>query len=125
MNRLLPIIRRSRVTRLQRTFLPWLAMATLSLPSLRVLADMHEDQARQQIEAQPCGSATLGARLDEESRTHSRRDLGWRYFAEGENLIVERAFRISKSMEERYRWQVDHALKVEPANDAAKSLCVP
>ena len=99
-------------------------MAALFLPSLGVLADMHEDQARQKIEAQPCGSATLGARLDEESRTHSRRDLGWRYFAEGENLIVERAFRISKSMEERYRWQVDHALNVGPANDAAKSLCL-
>lgn len=125
MNRYSPIIGLSCGSRLCRRFLPWLAMAALSLPSLRVMADMHEDQARQKIEAKPCGSATLGARLDEESRTHSRRDLGWRYFAEGENLIVERAFRISKSMEERYRWQVDHALNVEPANDAAKSLCAP
>lgn len=125
MNRLLPIIGRSRVTRLNRKVLPWLAMAALSQQPLLVLADMHEDQARQKIEAQPCGSTTLGARLDEESRAHSRRDLGWRYFAEGENLIVERAFRISKSMEERYRWQVDHALNVGPANDAAKSLCLP
>ncbi len=100
-------------------------MTPLCLVPMLTLADMHEDQARQKIEAQPCGSVTLGTRLDDESRAHSRRDLGWRYFAEGENLIVERAFRISKSMEERYRWQIDHALNVVPANDAAKSLCSP
>jgi hypothetical protein len=100
-------------------------MAPLCLAPVLALADMHEDQARQKIEAQPCGSATVGVRLDEQSLTHSRRDLGWRYFAEGENLIVERAFRISKSMEERYRWQVDHAFNVAPASDASKSLCLP
>ncbi|GAB6047248.1 hypothetical protein JCM19379_10720 [Methyloparacoccus murrellii] len=97
----------------------------MALSSLAALADMHEDQARLNIEAMPCGNGTLGARLEEESRTHSRRDLGWRFFPEGDSLTVERAFRISKSMEARYRWQVDHDAHITPISDAAKSLCAP
>lgn len=88
-------------------------------------ADTHENQAQQKLEAMPCGSSTLGDRLEEISHTHSRRDLGWRFFPEGEALVLERAFRVSKSMDMKYRWQVDHDFQIKPISGAAQSLCQP
>jgi hypothetical protein len=102
-----------------------LAGVFLSLASFDLWADTHEDKAQQAVEAMPCSGATVASRLEEVSHTHSRRDLGWRFFSEGENLVVERAFRVSKSMEVKYRWQVDHALQVKPVSDTAQSLCQP
>lgn len=88
-------------------------------------ADTHEEQAQKTVEAMPCRGTTVGALLEQESRTHSRRDLGWRFFPEGETLDIERSFRVSKSMEVRFRWKVDHASQVQAVTDAAKSLCQP
>ena len=106
--------------------LEWmLAGLFLCLASFELRGDTHEDQAQQAVEALPCAGGTVATRLNEVAQTHSRRDLGWRFFSEGENLVVERAFRVSKSMEVKYRWQVDHALQVKPVSDAALSLCQP
>lgn len=106
-----------------RPFILGLSMA-LPAPSTG-LADAHEDMARQAIEQLPCGAGTVGARLEEETRIHSRRDLGWRSFQEGDNLDLERAFRVSKSMEIRFRWRVDHAGHAEALTDPARNLCTP
>lgn len=109
-----------------RRSLEWMLAGVFQcLASFDLRADTHEDQAQQAIEAMSCGMVTVASRLEELSHTHSRRDLGWRFFAEGESLVVERAFRVSKSMEVKYRWQVDHALQVKPVSDAAQSLCQP
>lgn len=97
----------------------------LCLVRLDVLADTHEDQALQRLEAMSCGADTLGARLEDISHTHSRRDLGWRFFPEGDALVLERAFRVSKSMDVKYRWQLDHDFHIKPISEAAQSLCQP
>ncbi len=87
------------------------------------LGDTHDVEARHKVEATPCAGATLGQRLEEESRFHSRRDLGWRFFPGEGYMDAERALRVSKSMEIRYRWRVDAAGKVEALTDSARELC--
>lgn len=100
-------------------------LTLLCLFACPVLADQHEDEAQQAVVGMACGSATVGAMLDQEARAHSRRDLGWRFFPDGDNLDVERSFRVSKSMEVRFRWKVDHSGHVMPVTESAKSLCKP
>lgn len=95
------------------------------MASTPVWPDVHEEEIRKSLEATPCAGSTIGAKLEEEARIHSRRDLGWRFFPEGDTTSAERAYRISKSMEIRYRWSVDHTGKTEALTDQAKSLCQP
>jgi hypothetical protein len=97
--------------------------AVVLLGSPLLLADSHDAEAQKRIEATPCGGTTLGERLAEETRIHSRRDLGWRFFPSSGYMDVERALRVSKSMEIRYRWRVDDSGKVEAENEAAQGLC--
>lgn len=87
------------------------------------VADTHEEKAQYLVEALVCGGSTVAARLNEESRIHSRRDLGWRFFSYGEEVDVERAFRISKSMEIRYRWKVSPGGQIQPVTESARDLC--
>lgn len=86
-------------------------------------ADTHEESAQQRLEAMSCGEVTVGKRLAEAARAHAQRDLGWRFFREGEDLDVERAFRLTKSMEIRYRWRVTHAGGIVAISDHARTLC--
>ena len=97
----------------------------LLVASTSARSDTHEDEIKRSLEATACAGSTIGVKLEEEARIHSRRDLGWRFFPEGDATAAERAYRISKSMEVRYRWNVDHAGKVEAMTDQAKSLCQP
>lgn len=90
---------------------------------LVAVADTHEEKAQRVVEALVCGDSTVAARLNEESRIHSRRDLGWRFFSYGEEVDVERAFRISKSMEIRYRWKVTQGGQTQPVTEPARDLC--
>lgn len=90
-----------------------------------VWPDAHEEEIRRLLEGTACAGSTIGAKLEEEARIHSRRDLGWRFFPEAETTAVERAYRISKSMEIRYRWNVDHSGKAQAVTDQAKNLCQP
>lgn len=84
---------------------------------------MDEATATARVEGATCGASTVGARLADELRSHSRRDLGWRAFP-GDNAVdLERSARVSKSMDIRYRWRVDGAGRVEAVSEAAKSLC--
>lgn len=84
---------------------------------------MDEAMATARVEAAACGASTVGARLAEEMRSHSRRDLGWRAFPGSDATDLERSARVSKSLDIRYRWRVDGAGRVEPVSEAAKSLC--
>lgn len=86
-------------------------------------ADTHEELAQQRLEAMSCGKTTVGKRLEEAARAHEQRDLGWRIFREGEDLDVERAFRLTKSKAIRYRWRVNHAGGIVAICEHAKTLC--
>lgn len=103
----------------------WISLGSglLALWAAVVWADAHDTGAQHRIEATPCAGATIGAKLDEEARIHSRRDLGWRFFPGEGYMDAERAFRVSKGMEIRYRWRVDAAGKTEPQTDSARELC--
>ena len=102
--------------------LPFLCLL-LGLTFASAQADTHEEKAQQRVEALPCGDKTVGGRLAEEARAHSQRDLGWRFFREGDDLDVERAFRLTKSMEIHYRWRVHHTGDVSAVTEHAKKLC--
>ncbi|QJD29384.1 hypothetical protein [Methylococcus geothermalis] len=95
----------------------WLGL----IPSPAAVADEAADVAK--VEAAACAGATVGQRLQEEIQSHSRRDLGWRVFAEADHRDLERSLRISKAMEARYRWRIDAAGNIEPVSDAARQLC--
>jgi hypothetical protein len=95
----------------------------LALWGAALWADTHEVQAQSKIEATPCGGTTLGERLADETRIHSRRDLGWRFFPGSGYMDVERALRVSKSMEIRYRWRMDGSGRVEALTEPAQMLC--
>jgi hypothetical protein len=95
----------------------WLAL----MPSPGAVADEAADIAK--VEAAACAGTSVGQRLQEEIQSHSRRDLGWRIFAEDDHRDLERSLRVSKAMEVRYRWRIDAAGKIEPVSDAARQLC--
>jgi len=87
------------------------------------LADGHDLEALQTVESLRCGNTTLALRMADQARIHSRRDLGWRFYP-GDNYIdVERAMRVSKSMETRYRWRVWATGSVEAISSPAQQLC--
>ena len=82
-----------------------------------------EASAARALEAKPCGTGTIGGRLDDEIRGHSRRDLGWRMFVGTGYYDLERSLRVSKSMEMRFRWRVLDNGSVEPLSEPAQRLC--
>lgn len=102
----------------------WLGLGiALSFWGITPLADTHDVEAQHKIEATPCGGTTIGERLADETRIHSRRDLGWRFFPGSGYMDVERALRVSKSMEIRYRWRVDESGTVAALTEPAQELC--
>jgi hypothetical protein len=86
-------------------------------------AQVDRAEAIRQVEAVTCGGSTVGARLQEEISAHSRRDLGWQVFSSDETTDIERALRVSKSMDLRYRWRLSASGSVEAQSEAAKKLC--
>jgi hypothetical protein len=88
-----------------------------------IRADFHDAEAQAKVEALPRGAITVGERLAEEARIHSRRDLGWRFFPGDYVMEVERSFRVSKSMEMRFRRRVDSGGKAEALTEPAQQLC--
>lgn len=82
-----------------------------------------EGDAARALEAQPCGNSTIGERLAEEIRSHSRRDLGWRMFGGQGYYDLERSLRVSKSMDMRFRWRIFDGGTVEPVSQAAQRVC--
>ncbi len=86
-------------------------------------ATSDESAAIRALEAKACGLSTIGERLGEEIRGHSRRDLGWRLFDEDGHYDLERSLRVSKSMEVRFRWRVYDNGTVEPMSEPARRLC--
>ncbi len=105
-----------------RTLAHLLAMTGL-LGSLNVQAQFDEAQAVTLVEATPCHGKTVGERLKDEIQSHSRRDLGWQSFDKDGDHDLERALRVSKSMDIRYRWRLTASGSVEAVSDPAKKLC--
>lgn len=100
----------------------WSGLCLLLL-ALTVHADSHDLEAQQKVESLRCGNTTLALRMADQAQVQSRRDLGWRFYS-GDNYIdVERAMRVSKSMETRYRWRVWSNGKIEAISAPAQQLC--
>jgi hypothetical protein len=99
----------------------WLALGFACADNAGALPD--ESAAIRALESRACGSATIGERLGEEIRGHSRRDLGWRLFEEDGHYDLERSLRVSKSMDLRFRWRVYENGTVEPTSEPARRLC--
>jgi hypothetical protein len=67
---------------------------------------------------------TVESVLASKIKTGSQRDLGWQVYHEGEHFEVERAFLMNKSMQLRYRWQVNQDESISPIGKRAETLCV-
>lgn len=85
---------------------------------------MSAAEAEELIRSTPCiNGLNIDTVLEQKINTASQRDLGWQVFEEDGIYIVERAVLISKSMQLRYRWQIDGQGKLQPASDRAEDLC--
>lgn len=103
----------------------WHLFSGVNLMLLSVLssADSHDLEALQKVESLRCGNVRLAQRMEDQAQIHSRRDLGWRFYP-GENYVdVERAMRVSKSLEIHYRWRVSTTGTVEAISTPAQKLC--
>ena len=67
---------------------------------------------------------TIDQALQKKLKKRSQRDLGWKVFFENEKYDIEKAILINKSMQIRYRWQVDQLGTVTPLSKRAQKLCM-
>ncbi len=67
---------------------------------------------------------TIDQALQKKLKKRSQRDLGWKVFFENEKYDIEKAILINKSMQIRYRWQVDQLGAVTPVSKRAQKLCI-
>lgn len=105
--------------------LPLLALNLLMItPSANAAVD--ESSAEAVVKNTPCiHNLTIEAMLNTKIKTGSQRDLGWQVFKEDNHLEVERAFLINKSMQLRFRWQVNEDGSITPISKRAETLCTP
>jgi|GEM_PF-1308313 len=99
------------------------------LPALLLMtpcyAQIDETTVEAIVKNQPClAGQTVETVLASKIKTGSQRDLGWQVYHEGEHFEVERAFLMNKSMQLRYRWQVNQYESITPIGKRAETLCV-
>ncbi len=61
--------------------------------------------------------------LEKKIKKRSQRDLGWRVFEEDIGFDVERAILVNKSLQIRYRWNINPENIIIPVSKRAKRLC--
>lgn len=82
------------------------------------------DDIKQRVLELPCSEGlNVEQRLDDSIKSRSQRDLGWRIFQEDDYVDVERAVKINKAMELRYRWRVFTDGSIKPQSGRAERLC--
>jgi len=102
----------------------FITVLALIAPILSVNADpLSASQAENLVKSAVClNGETIDAVLQKKTSSWQR-DLGWQVFEENGSYAVEKSVLVSKSIQLRYRWQIDGQGNMTAISDRAKDLC--
>lgn len=100
-------------------------IATQACASTSIITGNDKFLTEEQIKSAQCLSGqNIDQALSRLIKTKNLQDRGWWVFTEDGGYTVERTVSVSKIMDIRYRWRVDNAGVMQPANERTNSLCL-